>query len=42
MLSFDAEKVSGGEDEGIETHILRYSGRGVVSRKSSCNLCGYP
>lgn len=40
VLSFDAEKVSGGEDEGMETHILRCSGRGIVLRKSSCNSSG--
>jgi len=34
VLSFDAEKVSGGEDDGIETHILRCSGTGIVLRKS--------
>jgi len=26
-------KVSGGEDEGIETHILRWSGRGIVFKE---------
>jgi hypothetical protein len=41
VLSFDAEKVSGGEDEGIEAHILRCLGRGIALRKSSCNSRGY-
>jgi hypothetical protein len=41
VLSFDDEKVSGGEDEGVETHMLRCSDRGIVLRKSSCNSRGY-
>jgi hypothetical protein len=28
VLSFDDEKVSGGEDEGVETHMLRCSDKG--------------
>ena len=42
MLSFDAEKVSGEEDEGIETHIPRSSGRGIALRKSNRNSRGFP
>jgi len=41
VLSSDDEKVSAGEDEGIETHILRCSDRGIVLRKSSGNSRGY-